>query len=249
MRKIAIALTKGGVGKTTTAVNLAAGLAQAGQRVLLVDVDTQDQAAASLGVKPAAGLAELAGGEIAVDQAVHEARSGLWVLCGGRSLAGLKRIIARQEYGGEQTLAELMAPFEGGYDFVLLDTAPGWDVLTVNVLFYAGEVLTPVSLEVMTLQGLLEFTKSMAAIRRYHAALALRYVLPTFFDRRVKKSDEIMAQLRAHFGAAVCEPVRYNVRLSEAPGYGQSIFEYAPRSPGAEDYHKLTQRILQDGRA
>ncbi len=249
MRKIAIALTKGGVGKTTTAVNLAAGLAQAGQRVLLVDVDTQDQAAASLGVKPEAGLAELAGGEIAPDQAVHEARPGLWVLCGGRSLAGLKRIIARQEYGGEQTLAEVMAPFEGRYDFVLLDTAPGWDVLTVNVLFYAGEVLTPVSLEVMTLQGLLEFTKSMAAIRRYHAALALRYVLPTFFDRRVKKSDEIMAQLQAHFGAAMCEPVRYNVRLSEAPGYGQSIFEYAPRSPGAEDYHKLTQRILQDGRA
>lgn len=248
MRKIAIALTKGGVGKTTTAVNLAAGLAKMGQRVLLVDVDTQDQAATSLGAKPAAGLAELAGGEIAVDQAVHEARPGLWLLCGGRTLAGLKRIIARKEYGGEQTLAEIMAPFEGQYDFVLLDTAPGWDVLTVNVLFYADEVLAPVSLEVMTLQGLLEFRKSLSAIQRYHSTMALRYVLPTFFDRRVKKSAEILTQLQAHYGAAVCDPVRYNVRLSEAPGYGQSIFEYAPRSPGAEDYQNLTQRIMQDGR-
>lgn len=248
MRKIAIALTKGGVGKTTTAVNLAAGLALAGQRVLLVDVDTQDQAATSLGVRPDAGLAEMAGGEITPAQALHEARPGLWLLCGGRTLAGLKRLIARKEYGGEQTLAEALAPFEGRYDFVLLDTAPGWDVLTVNVLFYADEVLTPVSLEVMTLQGLLEFTKSLAAIQRYHASLALRYVVPTFFDRRVRKSEEILAQLQSHFGDAVCDPVRYSVRLSEAPGHGQAIYEYAPRSPGAEDYQRLTQRILSDGR-
>jgi len=247
MRKIAIALTTGGVGKTTTAVNLAAGLAAEGQRVLLIDVDTQDQAAAALGLHPTVGLPELATGAVSPEQAPTAARPNLWVLGGGRTLAGLKRVIDRQEYGGERTLAELLSPYEGQYDYVLLDTAPGWDVLSVNTLFYAGEVLSPVSLEVMTLQGLLEFTKSLAAIQKYHPDLSLRYILPTFLDRRVRKSLEILEQLRSHFGAAVCEPVRYSVRLSEAPGHGQTIYEYAPRSPGAEDYKTLTERIMKDG--
>jgi chromosome partitioning protein len=120
--------------------------------------------------------------------------------------------------------------------------------LTVNVLFYACEVLSPVSLEVMTLQGLSDFAQSLASIQRYHPELQLRYVVPTFFDRRVKKSEEIFNQLLGYYAAQVCAPIRYNVRLSEAPGYGQTIYEYAPRSPGAEDYWNLTERIMQDGR-
>jgi chromosome partitioning protein len=99
----------------------------------------------------------------------------------------------------------------------------------------------------MTLQSLLDFSQSLSAIQRYHPALSLRYILPTFFDRRVRKSDEIRGQLAEHFGPKLCEPIRYNVRLSEAPGYGQTIFEYAPHSPGAEDYRALTERILADG--
>jgi chromosome partitioning protein len=129
---------------------------------------------------------------------------------------------------------------------VILDSAPGWDALTVNLLFYATEVLAPVSLEVMTLQGLADFIHSLAAIQKYNPDLKLQYVLPTFFDRRVKKSGEILEQLRLHYPAQVCPPVRYNVRLSEAPGYGQTIFEYAPASTGAGDYRLLTERILQD---
>ena len=79
--------------------------------------------------------------------------------------------------------------------------------------------------------------------------LALRYILPTFMDRRVKKSQEILNQLQNYYGELICEPIRYNVRLSEAPGYGQTIFEYAPRSPGAQDYDALSERILHDGRS
>lgn len=247
MRKIAVALSKGGVGKTTTAVNLAAGLALAGRRVLLVDVDTQGQAAKLLGCAPAAGLAEVAGGELAPQAAVTLARDNLDLLGGGRGLANLKRIITRKDFGGEQTVAESLAPLDGAYDYAILDTAPGWDALSVNALFYATEILTPVSLEIMTLQSLLDFNQSLAAIQRYHSTLALRYIVPTFFDRRVRKSDEIRTQLAGHFGSRLCEPVRYNVRLSEAPGYGQTIYEYAPHSPGAEDYRALTERILADG--
>lgn len=248
MRKIAVALSKGGVGKTTTAVNLASGLAHQGQRVLLVDVDTQGQAARSLGLQPAAGLAEFVSGELAASAAVTPARENLWLLAGGRSLSGLKMLVARKDFGGEQTLSESLASLQAAYDFVVLDTAPGWDVLTVNVLFYAEEVLAPVSLEVLTLQGLLEFQHSLRAIQKYHPALCLRYVLPTFYDRRVKKSEEILALLAQYFPDQICQPVRYNVRLSEAPGYGQDIYAYAPSSPGAADYQALTTRVLNDGR-
>ena len=247
MRKIAVALTKGGVGKTTTAVNLAAGLAAAGQRVLLIDADTQGQAGKSLGLQPAVGLNELVTGEATAEEAITPARERLALLPGNKNLAGLKRVIARRDYGAERTLAEALAPLDDAYDYVIVDTAPGWDVLTINVLFYADEVLTPVSLEVMTLQGLLEFAHSLTSIQRYRETLALRYVLPTFLDRRVKKSDEILAQLAAYYPQQLCQSIRYNVRLSEAPGYRQHIFEYAPHSAGAEDYRRLTERIMQDG--
>lgn len=248
MRKIAIALSKGGVGKTTTAVNLATGLALAGKRVLLVDVDTQGQVTKVLGLQAALGLADLVTAETSSTEALLPAREGLSVLAGGRTLAGLKRQITRRDFGGEQVLSEALAPFEDQFDYTVLDTAPGWDALTVNVLFYAHQVVAPVSLEVLTLQGLIEFEQSLTAIQKYHPALHLAYILPTFFDRRVRKSAEILEQLHSHYGARVCAPVRYNVRLSEAPGYGQSIFEYAPHSPGAEDYQALVERIMRDDR-
>jgi chromosome partitioning protein len=246
MRKIAVALSKGGVGKTTTAINLAAGLARAGKRVLLVDLDTQGQAAKALGLQPTVGLAEVVADGVPPEQATTKARERLWLLAGGRSLAGLKRVIARKDFGGEQTLAEALVPVDGSYDVVLVDTAPAWDTLTVNALFYAGEVLIPVSLEVMALQGLIEFVRSLGPIQSYHPGLTLHYILPTFMDRRVRKSEEILSQLKSYYGELVCEPIRYNVRLSEAPGYGQTIFEYAPRSAGAQDYQRLTERVLQD---
>jgi chromosome partitioning protein len=242
-RRIAIALSKGGVGKSTTAVSVAAGLARAGARVLLVDTDTQGQVSGMLGRHPAAGLAELLAGEHRPEEAIVEARAQLWLLAGGRTLAGMKRLIDRKDFGGEQTLGDTLAPLEGRYDYIILDTAPGWDVLSVNVLFYAAEILAPIALEVLSLQSLLDFQKSLAAIQRYNPALTLRYVVPTFLDRRVRKSAEILAQLRTHFGPQLCAPIRYNVRLSEAPGYGQTIFEYAPGSAGAQDYQHLVERI------
>jgi chromosome partitioning protein len=248
MRKIAVALSKGGVGKTTTAINLAAGLALSGQQVLLIDLDTQGQAAKALGLRPAHGLAEMIMESLAPEQVLAQAREGVWLLAGGRTLAGLKRVIARKDFGGEQTLAEALTSLEGRFDQVLVDTAPAWDTLMVNALFYAEEVLIPVSLEVMALQGLIEFVRLLEPIQKYNSSLALRYILPTFMDRRVKKSEEILAQLQGYYGDLVCEPIRYNVRLSEAPGYGQTIYEYAPASAGANDYRQLAERILRDGR-
>ena len=247
MRRIAISLSKGGVGKTTTAVNIAAGLARAGYSVLLIDTDTQGQAGRALGLQPEIGLAELISGDTSPEEAIQEARERLALLAGGRSLAGLKRLIDRKDFRGEKALADGLEQLDSHYDYILLDTAPGWDSLTVNVLFYADEILAPVSMEVLTLTGLLYFQKSIEAIQEYRPELELRYVVPTFYDRRVKKSEEILAQLQTAYPEQLCSPIRYSVRLSEAPGYGQTIYEYAPGTTGAEDYQTLVERIVRDG--
>ena len=247
MRKIAISLSKGGVGKTTTAVNLSAGLARTGYRVLLIDTDTQGQASRALGVASEAGLAELISGEASPAESIQEVRERLYLLAGGRNLAGLKRTIDRKDFGGENTLAEGLEILDSSYDYAILDTAPGWDTLTVNVLFYVDEILAPVSMEILTVSGLLYFQQSIQSIQKYRPQLEIRYVLPTFMDGRVKKSEEILAQLQSVFHEKLCSPIRYSVRLSEAPGFGQTIYEYAPASSGVEDYQALVERISQDG--
>lgn len=246
-RIIAISLSKGGVGKTTTAVNLAAGLAQRGKTVLALDLDTQGQLSKSLGVVTSYTLADFVTGDVSADEAVVYARDNMWLIAGGRKLAELKRDIARKDIRPEMTLAEALEPIDSIYDFVILDTAPSWDVLNVNALFYATEVIVPVSMEVLSVQGLADFNESVAGIKRYHTDLNLKYILPTFYDRRVKKSDEILDQLKGFYQAGLCSPIRYNVRLSEAPGFGETIFEFSPGSVGARDYQQLVERILSDG--
>ncbi len=245
-RKIAVSLSKGGVGKTTTAVNLAVGLAMADKKVLLVDTDTQGQASYMLGVEPKAGLTELVTKELEADEAVVEVRDRLSLLAGGKSRGGLKRLISRQDFGGELTIKDALAPLEDQFDYIIFDSSPGWDVLTVNVLFCANEVLVPVSLEVMTLQGLAEFFKSVGAIQKHRKGLAVTYVLPTFFDKRLKRTFTIFNKLKELYGEKLCTPIRINVRVSEAPAYGKTIYEFAPGSPAADDYRDLIRKVTGD---
>ncbi|SEQ69590.1 chromosome partitioning protein [Amphritea atlantica] len=241
-RKICVSLSKGGVGKTTTAVNLSAGLAMAGYKVLLIDTDTQGQSSFMLGKKPPAGLTELLTGELTPKETIVEARPNLFLLSGGRSLAGVKRIIDKKSFGSEWTLAEAMEDLDKEYDYVIIDTSPGWDQLTVNVLFYATEVLTPVSLEVMSLHGLAEFTKNLHAIKKYKE-IDLNYILPTFLDTRVEQPQNIYRKLQSLYGDKVCTPIRYDEQLSRSPSHGETIFEFLPDGDGAADYSALVRTI------
>lgn len=247
MRKIAIALSKGGVGKTTTAVHLGHGLAQTGRRVLIVDADTQGQAAKFLGVAPEYGLADVVIGETPLDEAIYPARPNLWLLAGGRPLTRVRSLIDQKDFAREKTLIEALAPLEGKYDYVIVDTAPGWDALTVNVLFYAAEVLIPASLEAATLQGISEFRENLKAMQKHHPDLVLRYVVPTMMDRRVRKSAEILEILEKYYPTQLTRPIRNNVRVSEAAGFGQTVYEYDAASYGAYDYAALTNHIQQHG--
>lgn len=247
-RSIGVILSKGGVGKTTTSVNLSAGLALAGYKVLLVDTDTQGQSSYMLGVKPEHGLAELVNKEVSPQKALHKARERLWLLAGGRSLAGLKRTIDRKDFGGELTLSETLEPYLPHFDYIIVDSSPGWDPITVNVLFFVQEILIPVSLEVMSLQGLSEFSKSLATIQKYRAELGITYIVPTFLDYRIASRVDIYEKLKELYANFLCAPIRYDASLAEAPAYGQTIFEYDDNSTGVVDYKALVRRVT-DGDA
>lgn len=244
LRKIAFTNAKGGVAKTTTCVNTGAGLARAGYRTLLVDCDTQGQVTKSLGVQAGEGLAELVQGEVGLEDVQIEARENLFVIAGGSSLSGVKRMISRRDMRSELVLSEALQGL-GGYDFVLLDTAPSWDVMSVNCLFYVEEILIPVSMEVLALQGVGDFLGRVHEVQQYRDDLTIGGIIPTFYDGRVRKSAEILEQLEKYFPNAVLPAIRYNARLSEAPGFGQHIFEYARRSNGAADYARLVQWIAK----
>jgi len=244
MRKICVSLSKGGVGKSSTCVSLAHGLALAGKKVLLVDTDDQGQDSYLLGVAPPYGLADVLGEDVKPEAALYEARDNLWILSGGKPLSGIKRLIGRKDFGAERALSSALAPIEDTFDFVIVDTSPSWDTLTINALFYCTEVLTPVSLEILTLNSLVEFAERLKSVQSYNKKLEYKYLLPTFWDRRVKKSSEILEQLRKYYPSIVCDPVKYSVRLSESGGFGKTIYEYAPGSTGAQDYEKIVQRIL-----
>jgi chromosome partitioning protein len=244
MRRIAISLLKGGVAKSGTAVSLAHGLAMAGQKVLLVDSDVQAQCSDMLGVHPQRGLAEVVAGIGDPLTALVQARQNLWLLAGGNGLAGVKMEIARREMSPEAVLAEAMEHYEGGFDFLIMDTAPGWDTLLVNALYCSHEVISPVSMEPMALSGLMRFEERLAVIQKYNPQLQLRWVVPTFVDGRVRKTFDILEQLRERYGDLVGPEIKYTVKLSEAPAYGKTIYEHDPKGVGAKSYQKLVDVVL-----
>ena len=224
-------------------MHLAAALNSVDNRVLLIDTDTQGQCARMLGVEASAGLADLFNGDT---DAITPIDTGFDLLAGSTDLSGVSRDIARRDFRSEAVLSEALERFEGKYDFVILDSAPGYNPLSVNVLFYAGEILCPVSMEAMAVDGFVKFLTEIEPIRQY-SGLELRYVLPTFLDGRVKKSEEILDMLKGHFGDKVLPGIHYSARLSESAGHGKLIFDYAMKDRAAIDYGKVAGKVLQNG--
>lgn len=254
MRKLAVAMAKGGVGKTSTAVNLAHNFALRGQKVLLVDCDTQSQVARFLGVKPKYGLyefvtgADVKGRSVAKGEAIFAARDNLWILSGGTGLVELKHWLGEQPRDARHAvLLSHLTPKEGSLDWLIFDCSPGWDILSVNILMAVKEVLCPVALEAPSMEGLKTFFTYLVSVQKINKALRLKYILPTMYDRRTKHGEAILKQLERLFVREICEPVVRSVRIPEAAGLGQSIFEYAPKTVGALNYHKLAERVLNDG--
>lgn len=245
MRKIAVVNHKGGTGKTTTAVHLAAGLAAEQERVLLVDLDPQGNVGQWFGLDDEeVFLDELMLGVRTVEECSVEVRENLSVIASDWRLAEAEQELIRGEER-ERWLVDRLADLTG-YDFVILDCAPSMSMLTFSALEFANEIVIPISMEYLALIGVKQIIENILRMTgRNGREIRIAAVVPTFYQKNLRKSGEILRVLESHFRGALTDPIRINVRLSEAPSHQQTVFEYSPRSRGAEDYRRLVARFAR----
>jgi chromosome partitioning protein len=242
VRKIAIITSKGGTGKTTTAINLGHGLALTGKRVLLIDCDAQRNVGIAFDVQSQQTLCDLLQyGEVEV----VEVRKNLYVIdSGGRELAETEMVLAgksRRERRLELALKNLQ-----GCDVVICDCSPTINLININAIAYADEVIIPISMDYLAQAGARQTMEIIDEINEHSEnTTEIMGILPTFYDARTRLSKEVLEALRDRFREDTFETViRVNTSLREAPSFNQTIFEYSPMSRGAMDYYHLTEEFL-----
>ena len=257
-RVITVSNQKGGVGKTTTAVNLAVGLALHGARVLVIDSDPQGNASTGLGVDHAVGTPSiydvLIGASTLTDVVVsHDSVAGLSCAPATIDLAGaeieLVSLVARETRLRKAIAAYLDEPTDEAPHYILIDCPPSLGLLTVNALVAADEVLIPIQCEYYALEGLGQLLSSIDLIRAHlNEGLTVSTILLTMYDARTRLSDQVADEVRRHFGPLVlASVVPRSVRVSEAPGFGQSVLTYDPGSRGAVSYVEAAREMAERG--
>jgi len=250
-RILAIVNQKGGVGKTTTAINLATGLATAGQRVLLVDLDPQGNASTGIGIAPSQrqiGTYALLLDDIDPVRGVRPSFvPNLSIIPAEPDLAGAEIELVATASREYRLRSALRAATLGRFDYILIDCPPSLGLLTLNGLVAADAVLVPLQCEFFALEGLSQLMRTIERVRQgLNPRLMLQGIVLTMFDRRNNLSDLVAADARGFFGAQVYDTViPRNIRISEAPSHGKPVLIYDHRSPGAVAYIKLAQELLR----
>jgi chromosome partitioning protein len=249
-RVVAIANQKGGVGKSTTAVNLGAAVAERGMKVLVIDMDPQGNASTGLGIDPGRrriGTYQILSQGAPADSAVMETSvPGVWAISSTIDLAGAEIELVGQ-ISRETRLARAIEPLVGTYDFVFLDCPPSLGLLTVNALSAADELIVPIQCEYYALEGLGQLLRNVRLIQQnLNPQLRLTGIVLTMYDSRTKLSEQVVAEVRRYFGGRVYDTViPRTVRLSEAPGFGRPITAYDSGSKGAKSYRDLAGEFLE----
>ena len=246
----AIANQKGGVGKTTTAVNVAACIAEAGYETLLVDVDPQGNATVGVGAgREGPGLYDVLGGDVPALEAVRETGiERLSVLVSTPGLAGATVELPRLA-GSETRLRDALAPLRDHFAFILLDCPPSLGPLTVNALVAADRVIVPVQTEYFALEGLAGLLDTLSLIQReLNPRLTVAGMLLTMHDARTKLGQDVEREVRSHFPSLVFDTViPRNVRLGEAPSFGRPVIHHDPHCAGSEAYFELAKEVAARG--
>lgn len=248
---IAFSNQKGGVGKTTTCVNLAAYTARAGKRVLVVDMDPQGNASSALGFferKDKKSVYEVIVGDIEAAGAVKKTETeGLDIITSSGDLAGAELELAQVMIGRERVLDEKLEAVKEGYDFVFIDCPPSLGLLTVNSLAAADGVVVPIQCEYFALEGLSQMMNTIKLVKKFlRPAIEVEGVVITLYDGRAKLSKGVVGEIEKVFGDKVyLTKIPRNVRLAEAPSYGKPVSDYDPKCAGAQAYEKLAEEFLR----
>ena len=264
MRSIAVMNQKGGVGKTTTAVNLSAALAEAGQRVCVIDLDPQAHASLHLGVTVHDGqpsVYEVLTSELLFQNVRQQVADNLWLVPAHLDLAAAEVELAG-EAGREVILRDKLAADDTTFDYLVIDCPPSLGVLTINALTMVREVFLPLQPHFLALHGLSKLLRTIEIVsQRLNPALRLTGVLLCMYDANTRLASEVSDDVSAYFqrertpgciwsdARAFTTRIRRNVRLAEAPSFGQSILQYAPSSNGAEDYRQFAGEVLDSAQA
>jgi chromosome partitioning protein len=247
----AIANQKGGVGKTTTAVNMGACVAAHGAQTLLVDLDAQCNATVALGAgrdSQPSSYDCLIGEDSIAECARPAGPDNLWLVPANRDLAGASVELPRIE-GSETRLRERLGPVRERFAYTLLDCPPSLGPVTVNALVAADRVIVPVQAEYLALEGLVQFLDTLALVRReLNPALVVSGLVITMHDERTRLAHDVEHELREHFSDLVFQTViPRSVRVAEAPSYGRAVIDHAPRSRGSDAYRALAREVAERG--